>query len=240
MKKLRTTVISVGLIFFSFPSYSYAESIMVSDFDYETRLVTWQPSAKTCYEYETKLIVTNRGAGDVRDGYCYSDYQAVFPEFNDPIPHDYAIIDLYYPCESGYCNDRSQPFPVFDEFPTPTPEPTATPLPTVTMTPVPTTEPTLTPRPNSLPKVIIVYPYTNMKVKEKEKITLKAVVLSNRNIVKTEFLVNGKLVCTDRSLQPSCKWKVPKGKGISYKLSAKTYDAAGKSGTSKLIVITSK
>lgn len=234
MKKF-TLLFYICFLFVSFYHVAHAESLVVTDFDYETRIATWEPGSNSCYDYFSMVIGTNRGAGDFTQGYCYSNYQAIFPTFSDPIPNDYAIISLVYYCPEGECLINSQPFPVFDEQVTPTPEPTMTPtaIPTLTNTPTPSTSPYTV-------KASILFPWNNLKVKDNTNLTILAHTVSSLSMKKVEFFVNSKLICTDKTFLYTCKWKIPKGKGVSYKIFVKAYDSVGNSGISNPVIVISK
>jgi hypothetical protein len=71
-------------------------------------------------------------------------------------------------------------------------------------------------------------------------VSLKANASDAMGVSKVEFYVNGNLKCTDTTASYSCNWKVPRGRGKSYQIQAKAYDAAGNAGASQIATVTSR
>ena len=129
--------------------------------------------------------------------------------------------------------------PYFNQsFAIATPTPTPSPIPTPTSTPIPT--PTST-KDNISPTVSIVYPSNGATVTRNATVTITATASDNVGVTKVQFLVNGKVECTDL-LGPiaKCIWNVPGTPNVSYLLTAKAYDAAGNTSTYTITVTSGK
>jgi len=90
------------------------------------------------------------------------------------------------------------------------------------------------------PSVTITSPLDGSSVAKKTTVTISATALDNVGVSKVEFYVNNSLQCTDSTAPHTCNWNVPTAPRKSYKLQAKAYDAAGNSGTSSIVTVTSK
>ena len=118
------------------------------------------------------------------------------------------------------------------------------------VTPNPTTLPTPTSTPIAIPtptiidpmllKVSILFPLNNTKVFNGTKVSIYAEAFPKQKITKLEFYVNDSLLCTDKKQLYTCSWKVPRGKGAIYKITAKAYGKLGNVAVSKVITVTSK
>jgi hypothetical protein len=111
-----------------------------------------------------------------------------------------------------------------------------------TATPSPTPVPTATPPQTDTvkPTVAVTSPTDGSRVARSNTATITADASDNVAVTKVEFYVNGTLKCTDTSAPYSCAWAVPRGRNVPYAIQAKAYDAAGNSGTSATINVTSR
>lgn len=105
-----------------------------------------------------------------------------------------------------------------------TPTPTNTPTPTFDLTP---------------PSVTITSPRGGSRVLANKRITIAASASDPSGIAKVEFLVEGRLRCTDAQAPYTCSWLVPRRKGVRITIQAKAYDVSGNIGTS-VIKVTSR
>ena len=71
------------------------------------------------------------------------------------------------------------------------------------------------------------------------KVTISATATDNRGVARVEFSVNGVLKATDKTSPYSWIWSVPSGRGITYTLRARAFDAAGLF-TDSLVTVKSK
>jgi hypothetical protein len=99
---------------------------------------------------------------------------------------------------------------------------------TNTTTPPPTTDTTL-------PTVSITSPTAGSVLKARSTVNITANAADNVAVTKVEFVVGGKVICTDSSPAYSCSWEVPSGKK-SHTILVRAYDAAGNIGYSSVAV----
>jgi Bacterial Ig domain len=85
--------------------------------------------------------------------------------------------------------------------------------------------------------VSITQPTDSSTVRASTNVTIAATTTGS--VTKVEFYVNGTRKCTDSSTPYTCNWKVPSGKGRTYTLIAKVYDAAGNVVSSNATTVTS-
>lgn len=90
------------------------------------------------------------------------------------------------------------------------------------------------------PTVFITTPVSGSVVKRNSIINVVATASDNVEVTKVEFYNTGVLICTDVIAPYNCAWKVPKNPNISYILQAKAHDAAGNTGVSNIVTVTSK
>jgi len=88
---------------------------------------------------------------------------------------------------------------------------------------------TVTPRvvDATAPVVKFTAPLTGALLTTGTKVTLAATATDNRGVARVEFTVNGVLKFSDTTNPYSLIWSVPSGKGITYTLRARAFDAAG-------------
>lgn len=105
----------------------------------------------------------------------------------------------------------------------------------IVATPIPTP-----PADTTLPTVSITSPTDGATVSKGGTVTVSASATDNVSVTKVEFLVNGKLTCTDSSQPYSCNWRIPGKANTSYIITAKAYDAANNSSSSSISVKSSR
>jgi hypothetical protein len=88
--------------------------------------------------------------------------------------------------------------------------------------------------------VTITSPSDGATVSVKSTVTITASASDAMGVSRVEFYVNGNLKCTDTTASYSCSWRVPRGKGKSYQIQARAYDAAGNSGSSSIVTVKSQ
>ncbi len=88
---------------------------------------------------------------------------------------------------------------------------------------------TVTPRvvDATAPVVRFTAPLTGALFATGAKVTLAATATDNRGATRVEFSINGVLKATDKTSPYSWIWSVPSGRGITYTLRARAFDAAG-------------
>ena len=91
---------------------------------------------------------------------------------------------------------------------------------------------------NITPTVSITYPQNGTTLSAPSKITITANASDNIGVSLVEFYINGSLACSDATLNYSCNWRVPATKNATYILQTRAYDAAGNSGASSNITVT--
>lgn len=108
------------------------------------------------------------------------------------------------------------------------------------VTPTATPAPTVAPDDTTPPNVTLTFPTDGSLVSAAKSITIQAAGSDNVRVTKIEFYMNSTRLCRDSSSPYSCNWKVPKGTGVTYYLSAVAYDAAGNNSKSTIITVTSR
>jgi hypothetical protein len=89
------------------------------------------------------------------------------------------------------------------------------------------------------PSTSITSPANNSTVLRDTTVTIAANATDNVGVTKTEFYVNGSLLCTDTTAPYTCNWTVPHMNHVNYSLVIKAYDAASNIGTSSTVSVTS-
>lgn len=81
------------------------------------------------------------------------------------------------------------------------------------------------------PVVNITSPAQNAVLKRNSNVTITATATDNVGVVRTEYKVDGLLVCSASGVLNSCNWKTPNAKG-SHAIIVTAYDAYGNAGFS--------
>ncbi len=77
------------------------------------------------------------------------------------------------------------------------------------------------------PTVTLTNPINGATVARNKVSSLAAAATDNLAVIRVEFFVNNKLICTDIALPYVCSWKVPASRNATYLIKATAYDAAG-------------
>lgn len=89
---------------------------------------------------------------------------------------------------------------------------------------------------NTAPTVSITSPANGAQVLKNTNVNIAATASDNIGVIKVEFYVNNTLTCTDTTAAYTCAWLVPNTKA-TFSLKATAYDAAGKTATHTISVI---
>ena len=151
-------------------------------------------------------------------------------------------ISVTWEANGGIWKTLNGVYPNMTVTATPNVTPTAISMPTPTVSPtqsVSSLTPTPTPVPDTVPPTVtITHPANGSTVKRGSTVTISANASDNLGVTKVEFSVNNSLLCTDTTVPYTCRWTVPRKRGITYTLTAKVYDKAGNS-TIKTITVKS-
>jgi len=86
------------------------------------------------------------------------------------------------------------------------------------------------------PTVAIGSPVDGSTVARKANVIIIASANDNTGVARVEFLVNGKVQCTDVSGPYNCNWRVPSPPNKNYQIQARAFDQAGNMGTASIQV----
>lgn len=89
------------------------------------------------------------------------------------------------------------------------------------------------------PVVSLTSPVNGAKVAARSTISMAASASDNFGVTKVDFLVNGKVICSDSAAPYTCSSVMPNGKG-SVSVQAKAYDGDGNVGSSAIASVSSK
>lgn len=101
------------------------------------------------------------------------------------------------------------------------------------LTPTPTPTPVKDTTP---PNVSVTNPKNNSSVTHSTNVTISATATDNVGVTKVQFYINSTLAATATTSPYKYIWKVPSGKRITYKITAKAFDAAGNTSLSSISV----
>ena len=90
------------------------------------------------------------------------------------------------------------------------------------------------------PTVRITAPQPGQGVTVQTLVAIAAEATDNVGVTKVEFLVNGSRKCSDTAAPYTCAWTVPQKHGVTYRLKAKAWDAAGNTKTSDVVSVVSQ
>lgn len=98
----------------------------------------------------------------------------------------------------------------------------------------------LTVKDTTAPVTSVTAPVDLAYVAVRTSVLIGAVASDDVGVTSVQFYVNGRLMCTATAAPYQCAWKVPYGRGKTYTLQTKAYDAAGNFGLSNIRTVTSK
>ncbi|MEX1997446.1 MAG: Ig-like domain-containing protein [Candidatus Andersenbacteria bacterium] len=111
----------------------------------------------------------------------------------------------------------------------------ASPSPSPSLTPSASPSPTTTD--TTPPTVALTKPLNGSTIARRSTVTLEATASDDVGVAKVDFLVDGKLTCSDTASPYGCAWRVPaSNSGKAYTITAQAYDAAANSATSTVQV----
>jgi subtilisin family serine protease len=90
------------------------------------------------------------------------------------------------------------------------------------------------------PTTAVTFPVNGAGVPRNKNVTILATASDNVSVTQVQFHVGGVLKCTDSTFPYSCTWKVPNGRGATYLLQSKAFDAYGNVGSSPFVSVTSQ
>jgi chitinase len=90
------------------------------------------------------------------------------------------------------------------------------------------------------PSLEITSPADGSTVPRRGRVTITADAVDPGGVNRVEFLVNGRVQCSDTSAPYTCSWNVPAPPGRTYQLSAEAVDMGGNRGTSATITVISR
>ncbi len=133
------------------------------------------------------------------------------------------------------------PSPTASPSPSPTASPSPSPTPSPTLPPLPTRSPSPSPVPidTQAPSVNITFPTQGAIIPRNTSITLQANANDNVGVSKVDFIINGKVRCTDSTTPYSCVWAIPNSPNTLYTIQAKAYDARNNTAINQITATSS-
>ena len=108
-------------------------------------------------------------------------------------------------------------------------------------TAIPTISPTQTSIVDSIPpSVLITNPTNGSTIRRNRDITIKATAYDDVSVKRVYFYVNGKQICSDKSIPYNCRWSVPSRRNATYSITVKATDVSSNSSSTTISVTSSR